>query len=363
MNDRDEEALVRTLTRAARSAPEPVEDLVVTIGRQRRRRRRARVQSVLAVAGVIAVVGGMAVARDTLFSRGGEGVSMTQAAPSPREAGGESGAAPRNGAGETGAGGETPGIEVRPAAEVWPMAVSTIPTRSADGHRYRPVTGLSATELLLSAESSFERAGRLEVYDTVRRSGTVLTTMPVTGVKGYFVQNFEVGSDYIAWWGETPNNSDEWADFWVVPRSGGVAKRVGEVTGDMSKVTRIAVSSDSLLWSVSGGGIYRMPVGGGRPERLQNTDGLHLLAWPLAVDVGGREDNSGTRNQTRTVNLETGQITEVSVPEGGATSGAAPSGVSGCRGTRRWSSGRTVRTAGSCRGSVPGEESSTGSGC
>ncbi|MFF3440590.1 hypothetical protein [Streptosporangium sp. NPDC002721] len=316
MSHRDEEALVRTLAKAARSAPEPVEDLVVTIGRRRGRRRRVRAQSVLAVAAMIAVVGGMAVVRDTLPNRGGEGADMTQAAP-PGDAGEDTGQPFLNGAGGPGNPREPAPVDVRPAAEVWPAAVSTIPVRTADGHRYRPVTGLSATRLLLSAESSFERSGRLEVYDTADRSSTVLTTMPVTGVKGYFVQSFEVGSDYIAWWGETPNDPDEWADFWVVPRSGGVAKRVGEVTGDLSKVTRIAVTSDFLLWSVSGGGIYRMPVGGGAPERLGNTDGLHLLAWPLAADVGEREGEGGTGNQTRTVNLETGQTTELSLPEGG----------------------------------------------
>ncbi|MEU4540309.1 hypothetical protein AB0G15_36265 [Streptosporangium sp. NPDC023825] len=316
MSHRDEEALIRTLAGAARSAPEPVEDLVVAIGRQRRRRRRVRAQSVLAVAGMIAVVGGMAVVRDTLPNRGGEGVSMTQAAP-PVDASENTEQPVQSGAGGPANRGATAPIDVRPVAEVWPMAVSTIPVRAADGYRYRPVTGLSATKLLLSAESSFERSGRLEVYDTADRSSTVLTTMPDTGVKGYFAGRFEVGSDYIAWWGGTPNDPDEWADFWVVPRSGGVARRVGEVTGDLSKVTRIAVTSDFFLWSVSGGGIYRMPLGGGSPERLGNTDGLHLLAWPLAADVGEREGEGGAGNQTRTVDLETGRTTEVSVPEGG----------------------------------------------
>ncbi|MFC7646235.1 hypothetical protein ACFQX6_40840 [Streptosporangium lutulentum] len=86
------------------------------------------------------------------------------------------------------------------------------------------------------------------------RKSTVLTDMPATGVKGYFVQGYEVGADSIAWWGETPNNSDRWADFWVMPRSGGTPKRVGEVTGDLSRVTRIGVTSDSVVWSVTGGG-------------------------------------------------------------------------------------------------------------
>lgn len=59
-----------------------------------------------------------------------------------------------------------------------------------------------------------------------------------------------------------------------------------------------------------------MPMGGGVPERIEGTDGLHLLSWPLAVDFGAKESGSTYRNQTRVVNLETGRGTEVKAPEG-----------------------------------------------
>ncbi|GAA2875394.1 hypothetical protein GCM10010517_36290 [Streptosporangium fragile] len=310
MDDRDEEALVRVLARAAESAPDPAEDLVSAVLRKRRRRTRVRAQTMLAVAGTIALVGGVVVAKDTFSSGGGDGATVSSATPPS-----EDGATPVSD-GERAAAEKTARAQVRPVAEVWPEAVSTIPAKSADGRRYRPITGLSATELLLSAESSFEKAGRLEVYDTVSRRSTVLANMPATGVKGYFAQDFEVGADHIAWWGSTPGDPDEWADFWVVPRSGGTPRRVGEVTGDLSKVTRIAVTTDSLLWSVHGGGVYRLPLGGGNPERLRGTDGLHLLTWPLAADVGEREGEGGKENQSKVVNLETGQTTGVNVPGG-----------------------------------------------
>ncbi|MEV6867072.1 hypothetical protein AB0M44_39530 [Streptosporangium subroseum] len=306
MNDRDEAELIRTLARAAEVAPEPAGDLIGTIHRRRRQRTRRRVQSALAVVGVIAMIGGgTAVARGVFSNRGGEGQVVSKATSSPEGSPlftpSPSGLSPR---------------AVRPAAEVWPSAVFKIPAKAADGWKYRPVTGLSATELLLTAESSFEKAGRLEVYDTTTRTSTVLVNMPATGTKGYFVQGYEVGADYIAWWGETPNNSDKWADFWVVSRSGGTPKRVGEVTGDLSRVTRIGVTSDSVVWSVTGGGIYRMPMGGGAPERIAGTDGLHLLSWPLAVDVGEKEGGYASKNQSRVVDLETGRVTEVKAPEG-----------------------------------------------
>ncbi|SNT61005.1 hypothetical protein SAMN05216276_108117 [Streptosporangium subroseum] len=306
MNDRDEAELIRMLARAAEAAPEPAGDLIGTIHRRRRQRTRRRVQSALAVAGVIAVIGGgTAVARGTFSNRGGEGQIVSKATSSTE-------GSPLFTPSPSG----PPRRAVRPAAEVWPSAVFKIPAKAADGWKYRPVTGLSATELLLTAESSFEKAGRLEVYDTTAGKSTVLANMPVTDTKGYFVQGYEVGAEYIAWWGETPNNSDKWADFWVVPRSGGTPKRVGEVTGDLSRVTRIAVTSDSIVWSVTSGGIYRMPISGGAPERIEGTEGLHLLSWPLAVDFGEKEGGDAFKNQSRVVNLETRQVTEVNVPDG-----------------------------------------------
>lgn len=311
--DRSEAELARTLTGAADAAPPPVGDLLAAVNRRRGRRTRRRVQSALAVAGVIAVIGGgTAVARGFFSSGGGEGQTLSAAtATATATATAAASAGPTDAA-------EPRRVAIRPAAEVWPAAVTRIPAKAADGRRYRPVTGLSATELLLIAESSFEKAGRLEVYDTAARRSTVLADTPAPeGVKGYFVQDVEAGSEYIAWWGETPNNSDKWADFWVVPRAGGTAKQVGQVTGDLSEVERIGVTADSVVWSVAGGGIHRMPLAGGSPEKIAGTDGLHLMSWPWAVDVAqGREGEDAQKNQTKVVNLETGQTAEVNVPDG-----------------------------------------------
>ncbi|WP_157978581.1 hypothetical protein, partial [Nocardia aurea] len=193
-------------------------------------------------------------------------------------------------------------------------AVFKMPAKAADGWKYRPVTGISPTEVLLIAESSFEKAGRLEVYDSAAKSARVLGDVPApTDVEGYYAQNFEVGEKHIAWYGETPNNGDKWADFWIMPREGGEAKQLGEVTGPMAEVERIGVTDDSVVWSVQSGGVYRMPLKGGTPERIAGTDGLHLLSWPWAGDRSRRE---GVINQHRLVNLETGESQDVLVPDG-----------------------------------------------
>ncbi|GAB2477427.1 hypothetical protein GCM10027187_51380 [Streptosporangium sandarakinum] len=343
MRDRNEEDLVRALRGAADDAPEPVGDLPTAITERRRRRSHRRARSVLAAAAVLVVIGGgTAVARDVFPSGGGEGVSITGAAADP--------SSPVADPSE--AAGKTPEVSVDPVAEVWPKAVSTIPAKAADGWKYRPITGLSATELLLTAESSFEKAGRLEVYDTAARKSTVLAEMPgPPGVKGYFVQGVEVGADSIAWWGETPNNRDEWADFWVVPRTGGTARQVGEVTGAQAHVERIGVTADFVFWSVRAGGVYRMPLTGGSPEYITGTDGLHLLSWPWAFDVAnGREGEDWDRNQTKLFNLETGQTTVVNAPDGARGLRCGPAWCFGASGDESI----VQRTDGSDRRTLPG---------
>lgn len=318
MSDRDEAALIRMLAGAADTAPEPGENLAGAVERRlHRRRARRRLRVVLAAAGVIVVVGGTTAVVKGAFSRGGgEGQMLTMATPGgtahptifSAPASPVPTPAPSVGGGKDGAG-------VRPAAEIWPSAVSTVPARAADGWSYRPVTGLSATELLLIAESSFEKAGRLEVYDTATGRSTVLGGIPEPpGVKGYFPQDFEVGTDYIAWFGTTPNHGDRWADFWVMPRLGGTARRVGEVDGDMAEVERIGVDRDHVFWSAREGGVYRMPILGGAAESVAGTEGLHLLSWPWAGDAAERY--GGTGNQKVLLNVRTGERRTPEVPEG-----------------------------------------------
>ncbi|MFF0312622.1 hypothetical protein ACFYSC_34780 [Streptosporangium sp. NPDC004379] len=350
MKDRDEQDLVRALRGAADDAPGPAGDVLTAIADRRRRRTRRRAQSVLAVAGVVAVIGGgTAVARGAFPSGGGESARIAGVAAGPSEPAATSSAEADDPS--RAAGGE-PEADVRPVTEVWPEAVSTIPAKAADGWKYRPITGLSATELLLSAESSFEKAGRLEVYDTAAHRSTVLAEMPAPpGVKGYFAQDVEAGADSIVWWGETPNNSDEWADFWVVPRGGGTARQVGEVTGAQAHVERIGVTADSVVWSVNAGGLYRMPLTGGSPEPIPGTDGLHLLSWPWAFDVAnGEEGEDWDRNQTKLVNLETGQATEVNVPDAARGLRCGPAWCFGARGEETI----VQRTDGSGRKALPG---------
>ncbi|MEO3874009.1 hypothetical protein ABGB18_34815 [Nonomuraea sp. B12E4] len=274
---RSEEDLVRTMRAAAEQAGG--HDLAYGVARRRRARRtRQRMQVLLAAVAVVAVAGG------TTAVLSGEG----------RRA--------------------EPAVTVSPplikaAGELWPQAIVKVPMRNAKGWKMHPVTSLSATEVLLAPESGFEKGGRLEAYDSASGKTRVLGDVP-SPRKGYYLQQFAVGRQYVAWFGETPRNSDKWADFWIIPREGGKARRVGEVAAD---VESIGLTDDSLVWSVKEGGVHRMPLTGGAPERLPGTDGLHLASWPWA---NARAGQSPISNVTRVVNLETGRSSDVAIPDG-----------------------------------------------
>ncbi|WP_066940121.1 hypothetical protein [Microtetraspora fusca] len=316
---RTENDLVEALRNAANGASVPA-DLDRGVADRRRRRTRRRHRSLLAAAGVVAVVlGGTAVVRGGHVARSADPVASA-AAGAPDVAGADK--EPR-------------------AREVWPEAVATFPKKAADGFKYRPVTALGPTEILLTAEGSFEKAGRLEVYDTRTRASRVLATM-TPGGKGYYVQDVEPGRDYIAWYGTTPNNGRKWADFWVVPRQGGEPVRVGEVTGDLALVDRIGVTGDHIVWSPQSGGVYRMPITGGEPEKVEGTDGLWLDSWPWARDVPGDpfiDDKWRNANQALLVDLENGTRRTITPPPG----------VTGLRCSTEWCLGAVDGTSVSMR--------------
>lgn len=331
---RSERDVTAALRQAAESAPEPP-DLLAVLGERRRRRTRQRYRTALAVAGVVAVaVGGTAVVRSgqhTTATVGDLPSAMTTATPSATVVR------------------RTPNPGT-PAREVWPEAVFTMPKKAADGFRYRPVTALSPTEILVTAESSFEKAGRLEVLDLESGTSRVVTEMVPHG-KGYYEQNFEVGRTQVAWHG---NMGEKWVDFWVAPLAGGRPVRAGKVTGALADVETIGVSEDHVMWSPKSGGVYRIPIAGGAPEKMPDTDGLHLLAWPWAADVPTNvpPGESGDENQSLLVNLETGERRDV----------RAPDGVTRMRCSLEWCTARSgdsaveLRPDGSDLRKLPGQE-------
>ncbi|MBO3751751.1 hypothetical protein J5X84_37245 [Streptosporangiaceae bacterium NEAU-GS5] len=331
--------LVTALRTAADTAPEPF-DILGGVAARRRRRTRRRHRAAFAAAAVVTIV-----VAGTLALRGAHGAQPIAARP----------AMPTTPATQPSWAG-APSPERQPTAdEVWPEAVFLMPKKAADGSAYRLQTAISPTEVLVMAEASFEKAGRIEVYDLKAHTSRVVVPMP-QHPKGYFEQGAVAGDTYIAWWGTTPE-SPGWADFWVAPREGGAPVKVGEVRGGLADVDQMAVTRDHVIWSPAAGGVYRMPISGGAPERIPGTDGLWLTDWPSAVDVrdlwyGSGPPSSPETNQSVLADLKTGARKDVG--------GIRPAGVTGWRCSTTWcygSDGQSTvisRTDGSAMRTVPG---------
>ncbi|NJP94765.1 hypothetical protein HCN51_35920 [Nonomuraea sp. FMUSA5-5] len=257
-------------------------------GRRLRRRRRALTVSVpLAAAAVTALV----LATGSLADLGRRDASAT---PSPAAI-----------SAVTSASASTRGV--------WSSAMTTIPAAASDGSTYTPVTALSTTELLLRAETSFDRGGRLEVYDTAAGTTRVLGDMPQPdGARDYDPQAIEPGPEHIAWWAQDVH-AQKSTDVWALPRAGGQAVLLARLSGPAAAVERLGVLRDRIVWSVRHGGLYAVPITGGAPQALPGTDGLHLVSWPWASDVRQYDTDL---NQGVLVNLETGERTSLATPPG-----------------------------------------------
>ncbi|MEV5412301.1 hypothetical protein AB0K60_26135 [Thermopolyspora sp. NPDC052614] len=293
MAERTEEQLVRALRAAADLAPQPIGDLTVGIAVRRRRRRRRRMQTLLAATAAVAVIGtGMTVMRGTFLEhRGGADVatearaSLTPAAPP---------VAPQR---------------FDPAAEVWPEAVFRIPAKSRDGLEYRPLMALSATEVLLAAESAHGESDRLEVYDSSTESIWMLTSLPGMFTKSS-AQGWDADSRNIVWYTTYVDaEGTPLTRFWLLSRKGGRPSMVFFLHGeDADKVAKLAVAEDRIAWSLSTGGVFTAPLEGSkRATRIPGSEGLFLQQWPWASDKPDNYANDPGGNQSLLVNLATGE--------------------------------------------------------
>ncbi|MGN9788848.1 TolB family protein [Nonomuraea sp. ZG12] len=299
---RTEDDLVAALREGADDAPMP--DLIAGVERLKRRRGRRRTQ-LLAAAAVITVAStSMAVAL-----RGGQVAPVQPAVTTSASVVSPSAAATS----------APPQVEVPTvrAADIWPDALFTMPAKNADGWRYRPITALSATEVLLSAESSFERAGRFEIYDSSSGKARVVTEVPKNpDLRGYITQTATVDGRNMVWFsfGRQADGTPV-RDIWTAPLAGGQARLVTTRTGPDASIDAIAVNGDRVVWSLVQGGVWEVPLAGGTPSRLPGGDGLHLIRWPWAGDAG-TGPGAQKRVQTKVVDLTNGYVSEVVAQEG-----------------------------------------------
>jgi hypothetical protein len=321
---RTEGDLVGALRQAAERAPEP--DLLAGVGERRRRRTRRRAQ-LLAAAAVVVVVGASTAATKGIFVSGsGEGIG-TAAQPTAEEDRGAVAEPTVTVTHRLGEGHETAeptttrtvtatprGPAGTPVGRLWPKALFQAPAKNADGWRYRPVTGINATEVLLMAESSFEKAGKIEIYDTKTGKARLVTEVPATkGLKEYYTQSATTDGTNVAWYATgTDKNRNRVAEIWWAPLSGGKAQKIYTTTE--YAIDAIGLDGDQVVWSAVKGGVQRNPLVGSTMD-LVSDENLHLIHWPWASDIGDGPDTLET-NQTKIVNLAEGTETKITVKPG-----------------------------------------------
>ncbi|MFI6908303.1 hypothetical protein ACIBKY_44075 [Nonomuraea sp. NPDC050394] len=319
---RTEGDLAGALRQAAERAPES--DLLAGVGERRRRRTRRRAQLLAAAAVVVVVGAGTAAAKGIFASGGGEGrgTATRPTAEEDRGAVTDPTASVTHRLGEghdpaepTRTVTETPRVSAAtPVGRLWPKALFPMPAKNADGWRYRPVTGINATEVLLMAESSFERAGKIEIYDTRTGKARLVTEVPETkGLTTYFPQSATTDGTNVAWYASgTDKNRNRVAEIWWAPLSGGKAQKI--YTTSEYAIDAIGLDGTQVVWSAVKGGVQRKPLVGSTIELLSD-ENLHLIRWPWAGDVGEGPATLET-NQTKIVNLAEGTETRITVKPG-----------------------------------------------
>ncbi|MEQ4720186.1 hypothetical protein [Nonomuraea sp. B19D2] len=206
--------------------------------------------------------------------------------------------------------------EPMPVEKLWPEAVFTMPAKSADGMHYYPVTGASATEVLLLAKSPLRKTSRIEVYDSAAKRSRVLADLPMP--RSYSEAMVTTDGKNVAWYRTATSNGR--MEIWTVPLAGGKARLVTTLSGDRG-ISGIAVDGDRIVWSEWPGRagqtprMWHIPLTGGVPERLLTGDGLYLDTWPWGGNAlpGASDDD---HNQTKVVDLRSRATFSVTVRPG-----------------------------------------------
>ncbi|MGR6913262.1 TolB family protein [[Actinomadura] parvosata] len=295
---RSEDELIGALRTAGEHAPDDAGGLLAGVALRRRRRARRRLGVLAAAAAVVVLSVGI---RGVVLSGGGEGDVATPPTGTPRPGSG-------------------------PVERVWPRAVFTVPTKNASGDVRLPLTGVSATKVLLLSRPA-RKSPQLEMYDSATGETRVLAELPST--QKHMVPSVAADGVNIVWYIRGRSS----AEIWTIPLVGGEPTAVTGLSGDRADVEALSVNGGQVIWSERSGDVWRVPLtGGGAPERIPSGNGLHLLRWPWASDAPAGPD-TGDRSQTEVVDLTLDTRIPITVP----------AGVKGLRCGPHWCSGRDAK--------------------
>ncbi|GII77195.1 hypothetical protein Sru01_21770 [Sphaerisporangium rufum] len=262
-----EDALTRTLARAAGRAPAASPDLLDRVATRHARRRRGAV--LIAAASVITMAGVATLGVDVLASRLDAARHSATSGPAKdrREV------TPK----------DTP--IPPPLAKVWHDGVWTLPAKLSDGRTYTPMTFIDETRLLIATSSGAEKATRLLSYDLWSRKTTEIATIGVPAGSAALPSGFTVGDGQVAWYSLQGDGAGLTVDIWAVPLTGGTPRRVTSFPGlpEAGGVDRLAIVDGKVVWSrADGAGVFQAKLPAGKPVKIPGSDELHLFQWPWA---------------------------------------------------------------------------------
>lgn len=264
-------------------------------GRRRKRARRAA-QMIGATASVaaLAVVGGVVATgmgqRDLQYG-------------APYASSGWSGTVPDL------AGGDSP-------EEVWPEAVHRLPATLPDGRGYQVYAVLGGDRYLVRTDA--EVSAPL-VFDAKSGDLVFLGTEEMRARPGWSTRDWTVAvGDHAVWFASVPeDNGQRWhAEIWTARLDGtGGPKKIATVPDHGHDPTNIGVLGDGLYWGPNvmgdraGSGVTRVPVTGGAPRPVPDSDGFLLFGLSPWTDTTSHYVAEGESTPRRGVlwNVETGE--------------------------------------------------------
>ncbi|MDP9869467.1 MULTISPECIES: TolB family protein [Streptosporangium] len=278
-----EDKLSRVLSGAAHRAPQAPAGLSAAV-KARHHRRRARAAAALAAAAVIVVAGGA-----------GAAVSALRATAAPHPAVNATGEA------KPSAGQLPPPIE-----KVWPQAVHKIPATLPDGRDYYPQLLLDDRTLLVMTGVLDGNRQFLWGYDLDTGVPRQIAEIPPTKGSAIFADDVAAGGGSIVWWASYKEaGGPRVARIWTVPVTGGRPRPVTDVPlGNVMKqghINGLTVVGSDVVFAYEKGGVYRVPLSGGRPQSVKGAERHHILQWPW---VGAHHGKAIFREL---LNAETGE--------------------------------------------------------
>jgi hypothetical protein len=253
-----------------------------------------RVQALVAAVAVVVVAGGVgAVVRAAGDDAAPTAVTPTEATSAPNE--GVEGREPQTA--------DIPDL----VDKVWPEAVWRIPGRLPGGQKYQPRHFIDDRTLLLETWESYEKANAIYVYDLV--TGRTRKIADIRTPKGVYASGYVSGAGRIVYQTVHVLAGASVTRFWSVPIKGGKPTVIETDQEIKSRGTDLAVVGDKVAFSLSDGGVFTVPLGGGAVAPVRGAGRHHLLSWPWVGAPGDyTPDNEPSFEEL--FNVETGETSK-----------------------------------------------------